>query len=130
MGPRMSKTPFSEKLQQLMAERDLTESDLAKRIWGTMKDEKGNTVAVNRQALNKYLRGTVVPRRTTLRKIAKALGVPDASLIFQNDPLDRVGSGLLVSRIDNRNSRLEVSLVVPSDVAADVVQQLAPYSKI
>lgn len=113
-----------------MAERDLTESDLAKRIWGTMKDEKGNTVAVNRQALNKYLRGTVVPRRTTLRKIAKALGVPDASLIFQNDPLDRVGSGLLVSRIDNRNSRLEVSLVVPSDVAADVVQQLAPYSKI
>ena len=51
------KTALAERLQRIMTEKGLSQSGLARGLWGTTKDERGYTVARNRQVVGKYLRG-------------------------------------------------------------------------
>lgn len=125
----MSKTPFAERLQRLMIERGLSQSDLARLIWGTMNDERGYEVAKNRQVLGKYLAGTVEPRMGTKRKMAEVLKVPLAEIAPESDPANRPGSGILIEPVDGKTSHLRVDLKLPRTVVQDVVGILLPYAQ-
>lgn len=122
------KTEFAERLQRIMSERRISQSDLARLIWGTMKDERGYTVAKNRQILGKYISGTVEPRLATKRAIAGVLGVPLSALDPNNDPLSRPGSGIYVEKVDKDTARIEVRMVVPREVAHEIVALLSRYA--
>ena len=123
----MQRTAFAERLQRHLTDQNLTQSELARRLWGTMTDERGYEVAKNRQLLGKYLKGTIEPRIGTKRAIAKALDVPLAELAPESDPLVRPGSGIRMEEVDQTHSLLEVNLVVPKGTAVEVMKILLPY---
>lgn len=122
------KTEFAERLQRLMSERRISQSDLARMIWNTTKDERGYEVARNRQVIGKYLSGAVRPRMATLRKMAEVLDVSISELDPSSDPVERPGSGIYVEQVDEDNVRLEVRIVVPRTVAREVVTLLSRYA--
>jgi transcriptional regulator with XRE-family HTH domain len=122
------KTGFGERLQRIMIEKGLTQSDVARLAWGKMTDERGYEVARNRQVLGKYLAGTVTPRKDTIRKIAKALGVSFADLDPDSDAMNRPGSGLYVEEVDASSSRLHISMVAPKEIVREVVVLLSRYA--
>lgn len=124
----MSKSPFAERLQRLMLEKGLSQSDLAREVWGTMTDERGYTVARNRQMLTKYLTGKAEPRMSTVRKMSEALHVSLADLDPQSDPVNRPGSGVYVEPVDRRNARLQLNIVAPKTVIREVVKMLSEYT--
>jgi len=66
---------FAKTLRELMLAKRISASDLAREIWGTMKDGRGYEVARNRDRVGHYLSGKSFPTRDNLVKIAKALGV-------------------------------------------------------
>lgn len=120
---------FGDRLQRLMDERQMTRADLARHIWGTMEDERGYTVARNRQLVGKYVAGTVTPSEKAMRLIAEALKVSYAELDPSSDPTRRPGSGIVLTAVDRRNYRLDLSLVVPSEVATKVITLVSDYAK-
>jgi transcriptional regulator with XRE-family HTH domain len=124
----MKKSRFAEHLQRLMTERDMTQSDLARQVWGEMVDERGYTVARNRQALTRYLNGEMEPRMSTKRKMAEALGVPVAELDPLDDPTLRPGSGIYTEPAGQGMTKLEVSMTAATETVRQVVVLLAPYS--
>jgi len=67
---------FSKNLHKFLNERDMTQSDLARAIWGETTTPDGKTVAKGRDRISVYLKGNVVPAPATLRKLAEALDVP------------------------------------------------------
>lgn len=67
---------FANLLRELMLEKRITASELARKVWGTTKDYRGYTVAKNRDRIGHYLSGKSYPEKDNLQKIAKALGVP------------------------------------------------------
>ncbi len=71
---------FARRLQQLMVERGLSQSDLARTIWGETTNADGRTVARNRDRISVYLKGKTVPDPVNLQKLAEALGVDPADL--------------------------------------------------
>lgn len=66
---------FANKLRELMLEKRITASELARKVWGTTKDNRGYEVARNRDRIGHYLSGKSYPERENLNKIAKVLGV-------------------------------------------------------
>lgn len=67
---------FSRKLAELMAMRGLSQSDLARAVWGGMTDNRGRDVAKNRDRISFYVRGSRLPEPKTMKMLADALGVP------------------------------------------------------
>jgi transcriptional regulator with XRE-family HTH domain len=72
---------FAAALKAAMARQGLNASQLAARIWGTIKDKRGYAVARNRDRIGHYLRGTSYPDPANLIRLAAALGVPAATLV-------------------------------------------------
>lgn len=66
---------FAMTLRQLMIDKRISASDLARAVWGTTKDGRGYEVAKNRDRVGHYLSGNSHPSRENLVKIAKALSV-------------------------------------------------------
>jgi len=64
-------------------------SELARRAFGTIKDDRGYDVARNRDRVGAYLKGTSYPTPANLQKIAGALGVPVAELAWARRPPSR-----------------------------------------
>jgi transcriptional regulator with XRE-family HTH domain len=78
----MDKTPlhvdFADWLAARMTALGFNHSDLARRVWGTVKDTRGYDVARNRDRISNYLAGVSYPSFDTRYKLAKALSVfPD-----------------------------------------------------
>jgi transcriptional regulator with XRE-family HTH domain len=69
-----------------MAGQNLSNSALARRIWGTTKDARGYDVSRNRDRISAYLSGDSLPNRDTRPKLAAALGLTEVEL-FGVEPL-------------------------------------------
>lgn len=116
IGVRPELQAFTKALRDAMADRQMNASDLAKQIWGTVKDPRGYPVAKNRDRIGTYLAGTGYPSRESMEKLCKALsmnpsdfptpthtrapreftGVADVTL---NMSTERQGIGLLAVRL-------------------------------
>lgn len=66
---------FGKRLQQLMDERELTQSDLAAKIWGRYTNTEGKHVARGRDRISVWIRGKSIADSANLAKLAKALDV-------------------------------------------------------
>lgn len=72
--PRPELQSFAARLRQGMNGRN--NSDLAREVWGTIKDVRGYNVAKNRDRIAAYLNGSAYPEPENLAKIADVLGIP------------------------------------------------------
>jgi transcriptional regulator with XRE-family HTH domain len=72
---------FAKRLQHFMAERELTQSDLAAKIWGRAVNTEGKNVARGRDRISVWTNGKNIPDTKNLSKLARALGVKVSDLI-------------------------------------------------
>lgn len=130
MSPAAKSPVFSDLLQRLLDERGMTRADLAKLVWGTIVDERGYTVAKNRQALSKYIAGKASPSRQTRLRIAEALGVPYTDLFPEEQKVNRPGSGITLEPASPPGvSRLRLDVEMPTKEATKVIEIVAPYAR-
>jgi transcriptional regulator with XRE-family HTH domain len=79
---------FAQRVQALRNEQGLSQSDLARLIWGEQTDKlTGRRSAKNRDRISCYERGKSLPDPHNLQELAKALGVPPEELLP-----DRIGT--------------------------------------
>lgn len=126
---KLELSEFSKRLTDLMARRGLSQSDVARAIWGTVTDVRGRDVARNRDRVSHYVRGSQMPEPKTLSALAKVLGVELADL---NPALDRDGVGRgaeqpLLTVVGGRPDMavLSVNRMVPMKVAVKILQLLS-----
>lgn len=122
-----SETTFGDRLQRILDERGLTHSDLARAMFGTVTDERGYTVAKNRQVIRRYLTGMSEPSRATKAKMVKALGCRWSDLFPSDDQINMPGSGIVVTPERGGRLKLEVSIVLPKAVAEQVIDLLRDH---
>lgn len=120
---------FSIKLQRLMVERNISQSDLARVVWGERVDPKtGYNVAKNRDAISNYLRGTRMPEPRNLAKIATALGVEPDELAPEVIPSGEASgpAELSVTQLPKHPNKvlLEIHKVVPFSTASKIMALL------
>ena len=129
MSKQGSQDPsFPDRLQRFMDDKNLSRADLARSIWGTFHDERGYEVAKNRQIIGRYLQGKAYPSGSTRRKLAAAIGVRYAELFPNDDPTNQPGSGITMTQISRKESKLDVSVIVPHQIAEEVIKLVRPFS--
>lgn len=69
---------FAKRLRQLMAEREMSQSDVAAKIWG--RETEGKHVAKERYKLSVWANGHNFPNKENLKKLAEALAVKVSDL--------------------------------------------------
>jgi transcriptional regulator with XRE-family HTH domain len=80
MGRDFEQQAFAKRLFDAMRTKGLSQSDLARNIWGDKIDANGNRTAKNRSLVSHYLKGRHLPKRGALDALALALGVTPAEL--------------------------------------------------
>lgn len=118
---------FPDRLQRAMLRRDLTSSDLARLMWGTGVDEKGYTVARNRQIIARYLEGNVYPRSKNRRRLSRALDIPYADLFPHEAAM--TGSGIAMKPVGGQTILLELSVALPVAVAWTIVEMALMHER-
>lgn len=118
---------FSRKLTDLMARRGMSQSDVARAIWGAVVDPRGRDVARNRDRISNYVRGTQMPETKTLKKLAEVFGVPVSELQPRSANTEARTSDLSMVVIGGNPGMalLTVNRVVPVALAARIVALLA-----
>ena len=77
---RMRDVNFAKRLRRLMSEQELTQSELAAKIWGRHTSSEGKYVAKGRDRISVWLAGRNFPDRENLEKLAKHLKVKVSEL--------------------------------------------------
>lgn len=119
---------FARRLHHRIHDLGISQSDLARKIWGSATDARGYNVAKNRDRISDYLKG-VVPDRQNLILLAKALDMPPEELFPEamTSKMDRKNPPFELSMIPDDPSRalLLVNMVVPVALGADVIKLLS-----
>lgn len=124
-------TGFSERLQRAMDKKGWSRSQLAREMFGTILEKRGENVypvPKNRQTISRYLRGETVPSPETRRQLAETLDVAYQELFPFDDPLERSGSGIAMSEVKGGKVMLDVHLLLPIDLAMEIVKKLEPHA--
>lgn len=122
----MADETFAQRLQQVMRERGITKSELARRLYGTAVNTRGYEQPRNLQQIRRLLDENSTPQISTVQKVAREIGVPPSALMPELKA--RPGSGIYVEQVDEANSRLEVTITAPTEVVRAAVLILAPYA--
>jgi hypothetical protein len=69
-----NKLHFAKALGEAMRRANLSPSDVARLVWGTMTDKRGYEVARNRDRIGHYLKGVSFPEPENLQRLADAVG--------------------------------------------------------
>lgn len=72
---RIGMPKFSTNLHRLRVNKGLSQSDLARTIWGTTTDSRGYTVPKNKDRISRWENGDQTPEPHNLQALADALGV-------------------------------------------------------
>ena len=72
---RLEMQEFARKLHDLRTSKGMSQSDLARAVWGETTDTKGNRVAKNRDRISQYEMGKSIPEPHNLVALAEALDV-------------------------------------------------------
>lgn len=115
-----------------MREKEKTQSDLAREIFGTTEEVRGDAVYEvprNRQTFSKYLSGKAYPSEETKRKLADALGVGFAELFPHDDPTNTPGSGITLHQVNKKHALLDLHLELPIEKAMEVIRLVKEHAK-
>ncbi|WP_411508235.1 helix-turn-helix domain-containing protein [Brucella anthropi] len=92
---------FARNLFKAMTDRGMSQSDLARALWGETVTSEGKNAARGRDRISVYLKGRTVPTPSTLKKIAEALGVP----------LEELAPDIVGAAVDRDNPEFSMSVV-------------------
>ena len=115
---------FADWLRSAMAAKGWNASDLAREMWGTITDTRGQVVARNRDRIGTYLKGRSYPSPETLTKLSAALGEPPGNLLA---PLHRVAGVSPVGTfvwLSNGSVRVRIDQEVSHETAMAIVNLL------
>jgi transcriptional regulator with XRE-family HTH domain len=104
---------FAARLQALMDERGLSQSDLAAKLWGRGVDAKGNSIAKGRDRISVWLHRKNCPSRTNVIRLAQELGVETSDLGLRQLPparREKTGSGVALSFQFGVNVRVSIEV--------------------
>lgn len=117
----------AERLNQIMAEQNLRQTDIIERAKPICAKFGGK---LTRQDISQYVNGKVVPKQDKLFILAAALNVSEPWLMGYDVPRDRTLS-VDVSEINNesRKKRLAAYLEKLTDGELEVIQSIADLSE-
>ena len=113
------KAEFARRLLKRLAEVQMTQSDLARRI------------GVSKDAISTYARRRSLPAPPTLRRISTALGCKPEDLLpkrFDHAPEVPMETPLALEFIQGGKAILKVNLEVPSEVAIKMIAELKKFA--
>lgn len=124
---------FAERLHQLMIEKGLSQSELARAVWGETKDSRGYSVARNRDRISAWLRGETVPEAANLSRLAQALDTPVTELApdLTISAVERTLPAVAMTMVGGHSdlTLLQVHQLVPLEVAARIITLLSETAK-
>lgn len=125
---RIEMEQFARRLHTAMTAKGLTNSDLARLVWGETTDKKGYTVARNRDRISVYLRAEALPEPATLEKIAAALGLTKEDLApeLAAAAIDREKPELAMTMVAGHPDKvhLQINVLIPLSVATQIIALL------
>jgi transcriptional regulator with XRE-family HTH domain len=125
---RLELQQFARRLHELMVQKGLSQSDLAREVWGTTTDTRGYTVAKNRDRIGAYLRAESLPEPQNMARLAEALGTKAEDLAPEivAATVDRENPELAVTMVAGHpdKAHLQVNKLVPIALAAKVMALL------
>jgi hypothetical protein len=130
---RFAHEDFARRLHKAMLEKGMSQSDLARKVWGTIEvtDKMGRTAlaAKNRDRISVYLKGSGLPDPKNLSLIAKALGMTSEELApdIAGAAIEREAPEISMVAIAGSHDKvlLRINKLIPLDVAVQVINLLA-----
>jgi transcriptional regulator with XRE-family HTH domain len=121
---RVRDVNFAKRLRKLMSEREMTQSDLAAKIWGRHR-YGGKYVAKGRDRISVWVAGKNFPDRENLLKLAKHLKV-EVSELAPEAELKRAHSvaadwSLTKPHGEEGMSFFQAARYLPDDIAHEVI---------
>ena len=126
--PKESLKEFARRLYKFMTEKGMSQSDLARAVWGETEDPRGFMVAKNRDRVSQYLNARSLPDPENTLKLANALGVTPEDLIpARPGYLEQEEPEISVVALAGKSDevRLIINKVVPFQLAAEILQKLS-----
>lgn len=96
---------FADRLKELRVERGLSQSDLARLIWGETTDERGYKVANKRGRISAYEAGRAIPEPHNLTSLAEALGVT----------IEELAPDVVAAAVDHAEPEIAINMVPGGD---------------
>ena len=133
LSDNLTMQTFSKQLHRLLLEKQMSQSDLARTVWGTTTDSRGYKVAKNWDRISAYLAGRSLPDQRNLLRIAKALGVepetlaPEKAGALEERDNPEIAMTVLAGHTDMVH--LRVNKLVPLSLAAEVISLLSKSDK-
>lgn len=116
---------FARKLRRLLAQKRMSQSDLARACWGEEEMTGGYFGARGRDRINKYVTGKALPDPDSLNDIAKALEVAPADLApsVVGKALEREHPEVRLTMVAGHREAVHVSIdsVMPLNVAVQII---------
>jgi len=121
---------FGRKLQQILDQKGMNYSDLARLVWGKTTTRSGYEVAKNRDRISVYIAGKAAPDARNLKKIADVLGVEVSELAperFGDAMIEQQHPAYSLTKVQGESDKvfLRVNKLVPETVAAKIMFLLA-----
>lgn len=120
------KKRFGQKIKALRRARGLSQSDLARELFGLA--DNGSQIARGRATISRWESGTSIADEKNLILAAEFFGVPYEDLAGTPDAVSD-GPYRMEARPGGK-SRLVVDMVVPSAIAAAVIGMLAEAERV
>ena len=128
---RLVHEDFARRLHKILADRGMSPSDLARKVWGTIEqiDSKTGRVvnaARNRDRISVYLAAKGFPDPKNLAKITKALGTtpeelaPDIAAATIEREVPEMNMTVVAGHDDK--ALLRINKLMPVDVAIEVMR--------
>jgi len=120
---------FAQRLRRLRMDRDMSQSDVARAVWGTTTDSRGYEVARNRERISAYEQARSLPEPRSLELLAKALDVEpqDLSPELAGDEVGRQPAAVSMTMAEGQPDKvhLHVNTIASFEVASKVISLLA-----
>ena len=119
---------FQANLKAMRNKKGLSQSDLARLVWGTVTDARGYEVAKNRDRISAYESGRASPKEENLVSLAEVLGVSVRELSPEGAGLLAVNTPSTVSmRVleGGGGVHLEVNTITSLAVASQIIVLLS-----
>ena len=121
---------FPQRLFELRNRHGLSQSAVARRIWGVMTDRRGYEVARNRDRVSSWEAGRSIPTKLNLMTLAQVLNVsvedlaPD--LLAGNPTFAPAPTKFSLVCLPNNMAHVRVDTTVTFEVATQIAALLSP----
>jgi len=126
---RLSLQTFARTLHTRRVELGMSQSDLARAIWGETVDTRGRTVARNRDRISQYEKGASYPEPQNLKLLAEALRISPEELApdLMAASVDREHPRVRFTVVSGHDeyTHLEVNALLPVKLAIEIAALVA-----